>query len=405
MALLLLLLATVPLARLVLAHAEHGLRGEASREDARFVQEMGSRFHLDTATGFLEVREHRRPGEGIEECARRLRLQFLEETARARGALWIATGHTADDLAETVLFHQVRGAGAWGSAGFREVRPPYVRPVVAFTREELRRVLRSQGLSWREDASNDSLEYTRNRIRHTVLPLLETTVHAGATRHLAALGREVAERELRGDRNAETLLPWLRSPFPRVFRAWRATVAMALEDHLLIRLLRLEARSLGWRTLDRHRIEELVPLIRRSPSWRFQWQEDLELVAGGSLLAWVHRSWSHPLDPVPLPSEGTWCWGPWKCHWAPCHIPEPVVAGAWCLALRFPEPPQRSVLTPLALVGEEGRYRTSLPSWCHPWWPTVEDPWGARILPWNWRDVSPQTPKGYDRIERLLVFS
>ena len=78
MALLLLLLATVPLARLVLAHAEHGLRGEASREDARFVQEMGSRFHLDTATGFLEVREHRRPGEGIEECARRLRLQFLQ---------------------------------------------------------------------------------------------------------------------------------------------------------------------------------------------------------------------------------------------------------------------------------------------------------------------------------------
>ena len=150
MALLLLLLAVTPASRLVLAHAEHGLRGEASREDARFVQAVGRQFRLDTEVAFLAVRENRRPGESIEVCARRLRLHFLEETARSRGALWIATGHQADDLAETVLFHQVRGAGGRGSAGFREVRLPYVRPVVDFTREELRSLLRSQGFSWRE---------------------------------------------------------------------------------------------------------------------------------------------------------------------------------------------------------------------------------------------------------------
>lgn len=406
MALLLLLLAVTPASRLVLAHAEHGLRGEASREDARFVQAVGRQFHLDTEVAFLAVRENRCPGESIEVCARRLRLHFLEETARSRGALWIATGHQADDLAETVLFHQVRGAGGRGSAGFREVRLPYVRPVVDFTREELRSLLRSQGFSWREDGSNDSPEYTRNRIRHTVLPLLESAVHPGATRHLAALGREMAEREDREDGEAGALLAWVRRPFPRAERAWRGDVAVGLKDHLLARLLRLEARSLGWGALDRRRTEDLLSLVRRPSScWRFQWQEDRELVGGRPLWGWVRRPWGEPLGAVPLPPEGEWRWGPWRCRWEDTVAPEGRSFGGWGLGLRFCAPPEKSFLVPLASLDGETRRKAPVPRWCHAWWPAVEGPEGARILPWDRGDLSLPPSGGCDRMDRLLSFS
>ena len=405
-ALLLLLLAVVPASRLVLAHAEHGLRGEPSREDARFVQAVGHRFGLDTEVAFLAVRENRLTGESIEVCARRLRLQFLEETARSRRAPWIATGHHADDLAETVLFNQVRGAGERGCAGFREVRLPYVRPVIDFSREELRGLLRAQGFPWREDASNDSPEYTRNRIRHTVLPLLESTVHPGATRHLAALGREMAERNDREEDEARSLLAWVRRPFPRAERAWRGDVALGLKDHLLARVLRLEARSLGWGTLDRRRTEELISLVRRPSSrWRFQWQEDREIVGGRPLWGWVRRPWGVPLEGMPLPLEGEWRWGPWRCRWEEGAAPGGGTFGEWGLALRFSHPPEGSFLGPLASLDRDVRRDAPVPRWCHPWWPAVEGPGEKRILPWDRGDLFPPPSGGCDRMDRLLSFS
>lgn len=403
-----LLLATVPSQRLILAHAEHGLRGKASEEDAHFVASFGSRFALQTEVAALDVPHHLAPGEGIEAGARRLRLHFLETIAKKYDCPWIATGHTADDLAETVLFHALRGTGTWGCAGIREVRLPYVRPVLDFSREELRNLLQATGLPWQEDASNDSLAFTRNRLRHKILPLVERAVHPGASRHLAALGREIASREAQEEYRCSRLLPWVQRPFPLVRQAWDIDTVRALSDEDVIRLLRMEARIRNLNTLDRSRTHILIDLLRRSRYWRFQWQGSLELVAGGSLLAWMPRSLLLPNPPMAIPGEESWIWGPWNCRWEPLDFSresqEPPQDNLETLVFRCPASSRVDRLISLVHMDPVKRKYFDLPKWCSGWWPVLESNTGLSVALQN-GNRTVLSERVYDRMDRLLVFS
>src|ERR671910_1139710 len=161
----------------VVLHVDHGLRGEESREDAEFVREL---------CRSLNVRcELRRIGiEGVsnlQERAREERCRLAEEMAVRLGLRAVATGHTADDVAETVLMNLARGTGLRGLAGIPPVRGNVQRPLIGCTRREILDYLEEIDQPYRTDPTNLTGKYARNRVRLEVLPILEDLYPAAAS--------------------------------------------------------------------------------------------------------------------------------------------------------------------------------------------------------------------------------
>lgn len=159
-------------------HFNHHIRGAAADEDERFVRELAANFGLDIHVGSTDVpvlaREH---ALSLETAARAARYNFFATLGAAQRLRAIATGHTVDDQAETVVMNLVRGAGTQGLSGIfpaREIAPGVhvVRPLLDVARADVLDYLRSLDQPWREDASNLDLKHTRNRVRHEVLPRL-----------------------------------------------------------------------------------------------------------------------------------------------------------------------------------------------------------------------------------------
>lgn len=157
------------------AHFEHGLRGEESREDAAFTQHLCSELGVFCAVGQGDVKGYAEENRlGTEEAARELRYAFLEQAADELGCSRIATAHTLNDNAETMLMNLCRGSGSAGLAGIPPVRGRIVRPLLLVTREEVEAYLIENSLDHREDSTNRDDAFTRNRIRHQLLPMMES---------------------------------------------------------------------------------------------------------------------------------------------------------------------------------------------------------------------------------------
>lgn len=155
------------------AHFEHGIRGEASLEDMRFVVSLCGELNVPLRVGRADVpAEAVRAGEGLETCARRLRHEFLEKTRRELGADVIALAHHRRDRAETVLMHLLRGAGRKGAAALPARDGVLARPLIDLDPEELRAFLTGIGQPWREDESNFTADNPRNALRLNVFPEL-----------------------------------------------------------------------------------------------------------------------------------------------------------------------------------------------------------------------------------------
>lgn len=147
------------------AHFNHHLRGEESDVDEAFVRELCGRYEIPLHVGAAEVR----PGKkGLEAAARDARYAFLRSLDGK-----IATAHTADDNAETVIMRMLRGTGLKGLGAIAPVSGRVIRPMLLVNRQEVEAFLSTWGLSHREDSSNASDAFLRNRIRHTVMPLLK----------------------------------------------------------------------------------------------------------------------------------------------------------------------------------------------------------------------------------------
>ena len=155
---------------LTVLHVNHHLRGEESEADVRFVEELAARLGLPCLVHDAPVPEN----ENLEQAARDLRLAFFRAALRELPLDRVATAHTRDDQAETVLFRFLRGSGAAGLSGIRPVTTDgLIRPMLDIDRAEVLGYLRDRGIVWREDSSNRSLAFARNRIRHELLPQLE----------------------------------------------------------------------------------------------------------------------------------------------------------------------------------------------------------------------------------------
>ena len=172
--------------RVAAAHLDHAMRPDSS-DDAGMVADLCRAWEVELVSRRLDD-----PPNGETE-ARERRHQFLRESRKEVGARYLATGHHADDQAETVLFRILRGTGPDGLVGIRpRSSNGTVRPLLALWREELTAYARDHGLAWREDPTNESLGIPRNRLRQEVLPLVEREIAPGARRALVRLARIAA---------------------------------------------------------------------------------------------------------------------------------------------------------------------------------------------------------------------
>lgn len=186
-------------------HVEHGIRGKESKEDAAFVQALCDRFHVPCHIYAVDVPSYANAsGLGLEEAARIKRYECYEkeigQIKKKNAAVKVALAHHGDDNAETLLFQMIRGSGIDGLAGMRAKRPltegaEIIRPLLNAERREIESYLSSIGQEYRKDSTNEDTDYSRNRIRHKVLPEL-LKVNEQAVSHMnrsAKLLRQTAD--------------------------------------------------------------------------------------------------------------------------------------------------------------------------------------------------------------------
>lgn len=155
------------------AHYEHGLRGAESLGDAEFVSAWCARHEIPCTVEHGDVAAYAgEKGVGIEQAARELRYAFLRRTAGVLRCDRIATAHNADDNAETIVFNLCRGTGGAGLRGIPPVRGNIVRPLLGCTRAEIEEYLNKNAVPHVEDSSNNTDYYSRNLIRHRIMPVL-----------------------------------------------------------------------------------------------------------------------------------------------------------------------------------------------------------------------------------------
>jgi tRNA(Ile)-lysidine synthase len=174
----------------------HMIRSPAeSSGDARFVADLCGRLDPPVPCALIDLAEGEvltlaaKRGKGIEDAARHLRYRYFDEVSAKLGARFVCTGHTRDDQLETVLMRFLQGAGSSSLGGIAPRRGKFLRPVIECTRAELRDYLVDRGIGWREDATNADESYLRNRIRHTLVPLLSREFPGWDSGVLSASGR------------------------------------------------------------------------------------------------------------------------------------------------------------------------------------------------------------------------
>ena len=169
----------------VVLHVDHGLRPD-SADDARFVESLAASYGLPFHA--LRTRVRRRRGESLEMAARRVRLAFFARMTTVLGLDAIATGHHADDVAETFLLRLARGSGHDGLAGLKPVSHvdgvTFIRPLLNVRDSDLRRFLSERGIAWHEDSTNADISIPRNNVRHVILPFLRERLDPRITEHI-----------------------------------------------------------------------------------------------------------------------------------------------------------------------------------------------------------------------------
>jgi tRNA(Ile)-lysidine synthase len=181
---------------LSVAHFNHKLRGQASDADEKFVANLAAKHGLLFHAAHADVAaKAKRDKANLEDTARRTRYAFFDQLVSEGHATKIAVAHTADDQAETVVAHILRGTGLAGLGGIHPVAGHVVRPLIQLRRAELRIYLRSKKQSWREDATNRDTTKTRARIRKKLIPLLEKSFNPAVVQHLVTLADLAREDE------------------------------------------------------------------------------------------------------------------------------------------------------------------------------------------------------------------
>ncbi len=228
-------------------HVHHNLRGEEADADAAFVAELCARLEVPLHVRHADVPAHiAATGETMEEAARNLRYAAFHELLAEGHADAVLTAHTLDDQAETVLMKLLRGAWTDGLSAIHPILAPtkttgrILRPLLATRRAEIEAYLRALDQPWRTDSSNASLEPTRNRLRHELLPTLRG-YNPNIDLALANMAELAREEESRWQAELARLLPQILLPGKPVRGGGRAVATTPGQNSLAIEIERLRA--------------------------------------------------------------------------------------------------------------------------------------------------------------------
>ncbi len=189
---------------LMAVHVNHGLRGKESLADAEFVKALCDREGIPCRVENADVRLlSEKEGLSLEEAGRNERYRIFEEIRQEWDAQRIAVAHTRNDQAETVMFNLARGSSLKGLGGMRPVQGAVIRPLLFTFREEIEDTLQKEGISWRTDKSNLSDDFTRNRIRQDLLPLMEKEVNSKSIFHISEAASRLQEVQAYLDRQVD----------------------------------------------------------------------------------------------------------------------------------------------------------------------------------------------------------
>jgi tRNA(Ile)-lysidine synthase len=267
---------------LSVVHFNHKLRAAESDQDEQFVAELASRHKLQFHHSSGEVRGHAaRSKLSIEAAARELRHRFFSQLIIAGILDKVATAHTADDQAETVLLRIIRGTGVRGLSSIRpsikvgdaanQESGAIVRPVLSVRRQELSAFLTALSQSWREDSSNIDPKFTRNRVRKLLIPMLEREFNPAMVERLAEIS-EIARGEeefwqREGKRLSSNLVRWTAAEFEQGSgeEPMQASIDLPQLDALPVGVQRRILHQLTWNMgipLPFKHIEEILELAR-----------------------------------------------------------------------------------------------------------------------------------------------
>lgn len=242
-------------AGLCVLHVNHQLRATESDADEAFVRHLAKCHKLQFLSESVDVKSHAiGSGLSIEAAARHLRYDYFFRLVREGALTSVATAHTLDDQAETVLLRAVRGAGTAGLAGIYprvaipKSRGSVIRPLLAIRRREIERYLKGLRQPWREDPSNRDLRHTRNRIRHGIMPRLERHLNPSVRESLADLAEIARSEEEYWDLEVSRAIPDVVQEPDAIKLKAMAELPIALQR----RLLRKAALSFGLRLEFRH---------------------------------------------------------------------------------------------------------------------------------------------------------
>jgi len=299
--------------RLHAAHLDHGLRGDASREDAVFVEELCRKRGIPCTVERADTEAFRqRRHLSLEQAARQVRYGFLARVASGQGAHAIAVAHTSDDQAETVLMHVIRGSGLTGLRGMAELthtvfdsnEATVVRPILSVSRRDTEAYCHALGLEPRLDETNLSLKPARNRVRSELLPLLEQ-YNPAVREALVRLSRSAA-------RDAAYIESAVDEAWDRIARRDEAGVSLdrsafqglapAIQSHLLRRAVRVVKGDLE--DVEQNHVDGMARLMAGSAG------RSLDLPGGvrfsvGYDRAWIASGGCEELALPPLEGEHT----------------------------------------------------------------------------------------------------
>ncbi|QDU09724.1 tRNA lysidine(34) synthetase TilS [Gimesia aquarii] len=199
-------------ASLTVAHFNHGLRGNRSDTDAKWLKTECERLAIPFVYEKQELsRLQQESGEGLEELCRKVRYDFLVRMAQENQCTRIAIAHTCDDQAETVLHHIIRGTGISGLKGIPRIRHLQkgiflIRPLLEISRGEILNYLKICSQEFRQDETNSDVKFTRNRIRHELLPFLKKELNSNVIQALNRLSHQADEVSTLIDEQAEQIL-------------------------------------------------------------------------------------------------------------------------------------------------------------------------------------------------------
>ena len=186
-------------------HVNHGIRGEEADRDEAFAKALCEQYHVPFHSFHFDVpaiSKEKRLSE--EEAGRWVRRQVFEEVSESLGGAKIALAHHGNDRAETFLFHLSRGTGVKGLGTMKPMEGKFIRPLLWAQRKEIENYVEQQGYSFVEDSTNAETDYTRNKIRHEILPLLEE-VNPKSTAHICSAAEKLSAVSAFIDREAEKL--------------------------------------------------------------------------------------------------------------------------------------------------------------------------------------------------------